>query len=327
LPQEWANDLNRRRDAHVPESVVFQTKPEIALGQIKRALAEGVPKGVVLADAGYGDDTNFRDELTGLALPYVVGIKSGTTVWPEGTGPLPPRAYSGRGARPHRLRRDPKHQPVSVRDLAMGIPDSQFKMVSWREGTAGPLRSRFCTLRVRPAHHDTGRDTARDEEWLLVEWPDGEREPTKYFLSTLPARTPLRTLVRIGKLRWRIERDYEELKGELGLNHYEGRGWTGFHHHATLCIAAYAFLAAERGLFPPGRPRGLVRLKAAALPKSFRPRGSPAPDRAPQSSLNRHIAATDRRAPHQSPTKMSHLPPQKQPTRKSRKTKSRFMTQ
>jgi len=314
LPETWASDRERREKAHIPEDVVFKTKPEIALDQIRWALAEGVPKGVVLADAGYGDVTDFRDELTALELTYAVGIRPGTSVWPEGKAPLPPKRYAGRGARPHRLRRDAQHQPISVRELAMDLPHSRFRTISWREGTAGTLRSRFAAIRVRPAHRDTARDTARDAEWLLIEWPSGDAEPTKYFLATLPADMPLRTLVRTVKLRWRIERDYEELKSEIGLAHYEGRGWIGFHHHATLCIAAFAFLAAERGRFPPGRPRTPARLKTPALPRGFRPRGSPAPSRTPQSRVDRLDAASNSRPARGATATLPLMPQKKRPS-------------
>jgi SRSO17 transposase len=147
--------------------------------------------------------------------------------------------------------------------------------VTWREGTRGAMRSRFARLRVRPAHRDEARTTPRAEEWLLIEWPRGAAAPTKYWLSTLPATMTLAALVRLAKLRWRIERDYQELKDELGLDHFEGRGWRGFHHHGALCIAAYAYLAAERARLSPPAP--LAFLRPARLPKGFTPRGAPGP--------------------------------------------------
>ena len=166
---------------------------------------------------------------------------------------------------------------MTVKELALEHQD-RFRRLTWREGTKGKLSGRFLARRVRSAHRDYTLDEVRDEEWLLIEWPEGAPEPTKYFLSTLPRKTALKRLVETVKLRWRIEHDYEELKQELGLTHYEGRGWRGFHHHATLAIAAYAFLVAERGLFSPsGVGRGAPQLKAARLPRGFRPRGSPDP--------------------------------------------------
>ena len=222
LPEEWANDHARCAKAGVPEEVEFQTKPQIALDQVRAGVEAGVPLGVVLADAGYGNGSDFRDELTNLGLRYAVGVLSTTRVWPEGGGPLEPKPWSGRGRPPKRLRRDDQHRPVTVKDLAIEH-NGRFRHVTWREGTKGKLRGRFLALRVRSAHRDYTRGEARDPEWLLVEWPEGEAEPTKYFLSTLPKATSVKRLVETVKIRWRIEHDYEELKQELGLTHYEGR--------------------------------------------------------------------------------------------------------
>ena len=212
-----------------------------------------------------------------MGLRYAVGVLATTRVWSQGRGPLPPPARSGNGRPPTRLRRDPEHQPVTVKELALKNK-ARVRPVSWREGAKGKLSGRFLALRVRSAHRDYTMSEARAEEWLLVEWPESEPEPTKYFLSTLPKNTSIRQLVRRVKLRWRIERDYEELKQELGLTHYEGRGWRGFHHHATLTITSYAFLVAERGrVSPAGAGEGTPKLQAARVPRGFRPRGSPAP--------------------------------------------------
>jgi SRSO17 transposase len=292
LPEEWAEDRARRAKSGVPEGVEFQTKPEIALDQIRAAVEAGVPLGVVLADAGFGNGSDFRDELTGMGLEYAVGVLATTSVWPEGQGPLPPRQWSGRGRPPTRLRRDEGHRPVTVKDLAIEHK-GRFRRVTWREGTKGQLSGRFLPLRLRSAHRDYTLDEVRDEEWLLIEWPEGEPEPTKYSLSTLPKATSLKRLVETVKMRWRIEHDYEELKQELGLTHYEGRGWRGFHHHAALTIASYAFLVAERGRFSPsGAGGGTPQLKAARLPRGFRPRGSPDPARAAHDDVDRDDAAT-----------------------------------
>src|SRR5918912_2356168 len=244
LPEAWAGDPARRAMAGVPEEVAFATKPAIALDQIRQALADGVPPGVVVTDAAYGNDTDFRDGVTGLGLTYVAGILGTTSLWPPGAGPLPAAQWSGRGRPPRRLRRDPGHQPLAAEAVALALPAEAWRRVVWREGTAGELASRFAAVRVRPAHGDFRRTEPRAEEWLLVEWPEGEKEPTKYWLSTLPATAAIEELVATARLRWRIERDFEELKQELGLGHFEGRGWRGFHHHATLCIAAYDFLVA-----------------------------------------------------------------------------------
>ena len=277
LPEVWAGDPARRRKAGVPEDIAFQTKPQIALAQMRAALLAGVPSAVVLADAGYGVDTEFRDGITELGLPYVVGIQSSTTLWPPGQEPLPPKPWSGRGRRPTRLRHDDDHHPVSAKDLAFGLPNKTFRRVTWREGSNTKLASRFAAVRVRPAQGDTSRSEPRAEEWCLIEWPKDEPEPTKYWFSTLPADTSLTALVRQAKRRWRIARDYQDLKQELGLGHYEGRGWRGFHHHATLCIAAYGFLIMERAAFSPSADIRASLVTIPPLPDGFRPRGSPGP--------------------------------------------------
>jgi SRSO17 transposase len=159
---------------------------------------------------------------------------------------LAPKPWAGRGRRTKLLRRDAKHKPLSVKALAGSLPQQQWRHVTWRAGTEGELCSRFARVRVRPAHHDYWRARPWPEQWLLIEWPSGAPEPTKYWLSTLADNISLTELMRITKLRRRIERDYQELKQELGLGDFEGRGWRGFHHHATLCIAAYGFLVAQR---------------------------------------------------------------------------------
>ena len=160
-----------------------------------------------------------------------------------------------------------------MKRLAEGLPATAWRAVRWREGTRGTLASRFAMLRVRAAHRDERSAAPRPPEWLLIEWPRNEPTPTKYWLSSVPENVSMDDLVRLAKIRWRIERDFQELKDELGLDHYEGRGWRGFHHHGVLCIAAYAFLVAERARLSPPAP--LAFLRAARLPKSFRPRGAP----------------------------------------------------
>ncbi|MGH7353318.1 MAG: IS701 family transposase [Candidatus Rokuibacteriota bacterium] len=273
LPESWARDRRRRRAAGVPDTIAFQPKWQIALEQIRTVHAEDVPRGPVVADAGYGDTTAFRDALTTAGLTYVVGVKKETTAWSPGAGPRPPKRWKGRGRPPTRVRRTAMHTPRSLKYLASALPATAWRTVTWRDGTRGGMRSRFARLRVRPAHRDEQRAAPRPAEWVLIEWPRGDAEPTKYWLSTLPEPTPLADLVRLAKLRWRIERDYQELKDELGLDHFEGRGWRGFHHHGALCIAAYAFLAAERARVSPPAP--LSFLRPARLSKGFTPRGAP----------------------------------------------------
>ena len=281
LPEGWCQDAERRQQAGVPEEIEFRTKPGIALEQIRQAVEQNVPTGVVLADAGYGNSTPFRQAITELEMPYMVGIESSTTVWEPGQQPLPaPPRKPGRGSAPKRLQRSVDHQPVSAKQLAFSLPASAWKEITWRPGSQQTLRSCFAAVRVRPAHRDYKRAEPHPEEWLLIEWPKKESEPTKYWLSTLPAKATMKPLVKIAKHRWIVERDYEELKQELGLGHYEGRGWRGFHHHAVLCIAAYGFLVSERNRFSPSARAGHVRLSAPPTPTGFRPRGSPRPPRA-----------------------------------------------
>ena len=275
LPEVWTEDKKRRVSTGIPPEIRFQTKPEIALQQLRAAVDRELPHAPVLADAAYGNDTGFRDGITELGLLYAVGIQSSVSAWAPGQAPLPKRKWKGIGRPTKLLRRDSRHAPLSVRELAMSLPVSAWKIVGWREGTRKTLRSRFAALRIRPAHRDDWRSEPRAEEWLLIEWPRAETEPTKYWLATLPENMKLRDLVRLAKHRWIVERDYQELKQELGLGHYEGRGWRGFHHHATLCIAAYGFLVAERSRFSPSARAGHVDLPVAERPRNFRPRGSP----------------------------------------------------
>jgi SRSO17 transposase len=279
LPEIWAHDAKLRKQAGVPEEIRFQTKPDMVLEHIRSLVKEEVPRGVVLADAAYGDDSAFREGLARLGLSYAVGIKSSTSLWPPGVMPLPPLPKGKTGRPPRLLRRDEQHQPLSAKELALCLRAADLRRVSWREGTRGMMRSRFAALRVRAAHRDYWRSEPHPEQWLLIEWPATEKEPTKYWLSNLPASISLRKLVATAKLRWRIERDYEELKQELGLGHFEGRNWRGFHHHATLSIAAYGFLVLERCLFSPsGNSRPLqankLRLSLPNLQPGYTPRGA-----------------------------------------------------
>ena len=272
LPESWSEDGSRRRAAGIPPEVSFRTKWQIALDQIDALLAEQLPRAPIVADCGYGDTTAFRDALTARGLPYIVGIKAETSLWPPGMEPRAPVRTGTRGRPATRLRRDARHAPVSARAIAMALPASAWRTVRWREGTRGRMSARCAALRVRPAHRDTERSVPRDREWLLIEWPGGESEPTKYWLSTAHEAACLGDLVALAKIRWRIERDFQELKDEIGLDHFEGRSWRGFHHHGALCIAAYAFLAAERARLSPPAP--LAFLRPVRVPKGFQPRGA-----------------------------------------------------
>jgi len=266
LPREWTEDKARCKRAGVPQEIGHATKGEIAWAQIEAALAANIPRGIVLMDAGY-EDAALRDRLTAHDLQYAVGIRPQTLLWwgAHQPGLTPPQQRMGRPR--VRVVRDKTHQPVSAIDIARALPARSYRTITWREGTKADLTSRFARVRVRAAHGER----QRAEEWLLIEWPEGEAQPTKYFLCTLPANISFEVLVDTVKMRWRIERDYLELKQELGLGHYEGRNWRGFHHHASLCIAAYGFLMLER---LAGVKKNAARLKAPALPESFRPRGA-----------------------------------------------------
>jgi len=258
LPRQWAEDRARRRKAGVPARLRFMSKPKIALEQIKAALAAEIAPGVVLMDADYGRDGNLRRELRALRLHYVAAIQSTPMVWKSGTGPKPG----------HRLpkARQEDADLASVKDVALGLGNDAWKIIRWREGTVEWLQSRFARVRVRLAREA--------EEWLLIEWPEGEKAPTKYWLSNLALDISFETLVDIATLRWRIARDYQVLKQELGLGHFEGRGWRGFHHHATLCIAAYGFLISERETIPPSGARSTALFAHIVVPEDYRPRGA-----------------------------------------------------
>jgi SRSO17 transposase len=286
LPQEWAKDKPRRERAGVPQEIAFATKGALAWAQIEAALAAGIPRGTMLMDAGYGDEAALRDRLSAHQLPYAVGIRPATAVWWGEHQPAPAPVKPSRGRRRTRVRRDETHQPISVLELAQALPRASYRTLTWREGTNAALRSRFARVRVRAAH----ADQPREEEWLLIEWPKGEAQPTRYWLSTLPESISFKELVGTVKMRWRIERDYRELKQEVGLGHYEGRNWRGFHHHASLCIAAYAFLMLEA---LRGGKKNSARLKTPALPEGFHPRGARA-DAAPHPVVDRHRALSPR---------------------------------
>jgi SRSO17 transposase len=263
LPEPWVNDVERRTKAGIPPDTVFKTKPEIALDLIRAAQAAGISPGTVLVDAGYGNDSKFRDGVTALGLSYVAGIQTNLLLWKVDAA-VPPRGRRG-GKPSHTALRE---QQVSAKELAFSQPADAWRAVTWRV-MDDPITSRFTRLRVRPAV----RAEMTDEEWLLIEWPEDEPEPTKYWLSTMPADTGIETMVDRAKLRWRIERDYQDLKQELGLGHYEGRGWRGLHHHITLCVAAYGFLIAERAAFPPSGPRDKGRPETIIVPPCHQSRG------------------------------------------------------
>lgn len=229
LPISWTSDPDRRAEARIPAEVEFKTKPELALEMVRRAVRDDLPRGVVLADSGYGNSTEFRRGIRDLGLHYAAGILPQTTVFT-----VPGDASSD-------------SRQVGVKDLAMQLEaEGAFRRCTWRQGTRAPLSARFVRRRV------LATSDPREELWLLIEWRDGESEPSNYFLSTLPKAMSIRNMVRIVMQRWRIERTYEDLKGELGLDHYEGRRFRGWHHHVSVALCCYAFIVAERArLFPP----------------------------------------------------------------------------
>jgi SRSO17 transposase len=248
LPESWCSDVDRRRKAKVPDDVAFATKLEIALAQIDAALRWGVRKHVVLADSGYGDSTDFREQLASRRLSYVVGVPGELAVWGPTSNPTAVMMKQTPTERPRTRYVDWDHPPTAIRTLAEGLSPQK---VSWRQGSLGWQSSRFAAARVRTAHKHVNGVPPGQEQWLLCEWGSAGMEPTKFWLSNLPGHTSLHALVRLAKLRWRVERDYQELKQEIGLDHFEGRTWRGFHHHATLCAVAHGFLALRRALFPP----------------------------------------------------------------------------
>ena len=286
LPEVWAEDAARRNKAHVPAEITFKTKPQIALEQLRAAVEADVPRGVVLLDASYGSNIALRTSVSALALSYVAAIVPTVKV----------RAAPDRGSPQPR---------VSVKELAHSLPKHAWRTITWREGSADRLRSRFARVRVRVA--PIRGAAGRPEETLLIEWPEGEAGPTKYWLSTLDQTISFRRLVDIAKMRWRIERDYQELKQEIGLGHYEGRGWPGFHHHGTLCIAAYGFLISERETIPPSGPRSSRMFKKPAIPNGYRPRGASDPDPTSHPKLDRDPPSKNDRRNRKSAATMSML--------------------
>jgi SRSO17 transposase len=242
LPEQWANDPKRREVAKIPLEVRFKAKCELALDMIQRAVEDGIPGDILLADGDYGRAHEFRATVRMLGFDYALGIHPMTSLF--------------------RLRRDerPTGDATSARDLARIIDESAFRRVTWRDGTRRALSSRFAFLRVRVALGGQLDAVENEPLWLLVEWPEGEPSPTKYALTTLPRTMSRRQLVRILKERWRTEQAYQEMKTELGLDHFEGRSWVGWHHHVSVVLCCYAFVVGERmRCFPPSAERSRSR--------------------------------------------------------------------
>jgi SRSO17 transposase len=251
VPESWDDDApatkQRRAACHLPEQVHHRPKWQLVLDMLDELAGWELDPPVLLADSGYGEVGEFRGGLDARGVPYVVEVRSDTSAYPEHVHPVA-APYTGKGRRPRPRYHD---KPSSLKELAMATGEQACVELIWRRGSKGPQRGRFLALRVRPAGV-TPRRLARQagEElpvrWLLVEWPHGKAEPTKYWLASLPEATPLVELVRLARSRWRIEQDYRELKGALGLDHFEGRGWMGWHHHLTLVSVAHGFLTLER---------------------------------------------------------------------------------
>ena len=242
LPQAWIDDPERCRQAGVPEHTPFRTKPECALDLIDHLLQWGLSPPPVLADVAYGNNSDFRQGLVNRRLTYVVGVESNTAVWEKPTHRVQARRRAkGRPRRPYY-----RGQPRALSDLAATLPSHAWQKVRWREGSQGPQQSRFSACRVQPAHGHVHARAELPPVWVLIEWPVESAAPTKYWFSNLGEDLSLRRLVQLAKLRWRVEQNYQQLKKELGLDHYEGRGWQGWHHHVTLVCLAYAFLLQEK---------------------------------------------------------------------------------
>lgn len=248
LPEEWASDIKRRREVGVPVEVVFKRKWEIARDLLDEALSWGLPPRLVVADAAYGDATEFRDAIVARGCPYLVGLSGIHLAWPPGSRPQRPERGRGPG-RPGTRFRDQRHQPVAIAQIAQSMDYRRYRV---SDGKGGKKSGYFAFERVRLAERHTKGRPPSETLWLVGEWRPAKKEH-RYYVSNLPASTLRRELVRLIKLRWRVERDYQEVKGEIGLDHFEGRTWTGLHHHMTLCAAAHGFLAIQRQLFPPAQ--------------------------------------------------------------------------
>jgi SRSO17 transposase len=243
LPQEWCEDMPRRQKAKIPDEVAFQTKPTIGAELAVRAAGWGIQRAPVLGDQAYGDDSKLRARLDEEDLQYVLSVSPAMTVFPADTRFAPSARKPGRGRPPTRLTGDREH--VQIKDLATSLPASAWETVTYRDRNETPIRSRFAFARVIAAR-PLGDGHAAREEWLIIEWPERYEQPSDYWLANLPADTGHERLTRLARLRWMIELDYRQLKGELGLDHYEGRSYPGFHHHCALVTAAHGFLTLER---------------------------------------------------------------------------------
>jgi SRSO17 transposase len=252
LPEDWCQDPARRREAKIPADVEFQTKPALGGDLVARAAGWKIRRAPVLGDQAYGNDTKLRTRLHADGIDYVLSVGPECDVFDPGSVfAVPPRKRGSRGRAPSALATD--SEPRSIAELVAGLDPDVFQTVAFRDSDGRPIVSRFAFVRVIAAHPVTRDRQAPREEWLIVEWPDGHDAPTDHWISNLPADTEPEQLARLARLRWMIELDYKQLKGELGLGHYEGRSYLGFHHHCTLVTAAHGFLTLERA--DPNHPR------------------------------------------------------------------------
>jgi SRSO17 transposase len=245
LPEDWCGDLARRKQAKIPENVEFQTKPTLGGDLVARAASWKIRRAPVLGDQAYGNDAKLRTRLHQDGIDYVLSVGPECDVFASDTVfAVPSRKPGSRGPAPSALRTD--SEPQSIADLVRGLDADALQTIAFRDTNGEQVLSRFAFLRVITAHPVSRDRQAPREEWLIVEWPEGRDEPTDYWISNLPADTEPERLARLARLRWMIELDYKQLKGELGLDHYEGRSYLGFHHHCTLVTAAHGFLTLER---------------------------------------------------------------------------------
>jgi SRSO17 transposase len=243
LPRDWTDDPARRKEARIADDVQFQTKIELALKMIDRAIGNGVPPGMVLVDAAYGNSSRFRRALRRKGLPYAVAVNSTTKVW---------RLNSQEQRQGNRT--------LTVAEYANQIvKQGGFRQTTWREGTKSKLSAQFAAKRVLPIADEGVKRAEAENVWLLMEWEDGEPKPNKFYFITAPKFFSQRQLVRQVKQRWRTERAYEDLKGQLGVDHFEGRRYPGWHHHLSVAIACYAFVVAEQARHFPPAPRAACR--------------------------------------------------------------------
>lgn len=238
LPRDWTEDRARRKEARIPDDVKFQTKTELALKMIDTALEYDVPRGVVVVDSAYGNSSRFRRAVRKKGLPYAAAVNATTKVWKLDSK----EERQGKST-------------LSVADYANQIvEEGGFRQTTWREGTKNKLSALFAARRVLPIAAEGVKRAEKENVWLLMEWENGEPKPNKFYFITAPKFFSTVQLVRQVKQRWRTERAYEDLKNQLGLDHFEGRRFRGWHHHISVALCCYAFIVAEQArLFPPAK--------------------------------------------------------------------------